>query len=205
VARVTRHIWKQRRKVKRERGGAAVIAGFSAMHGAWHAGLTDMQACNTEGMKFPKPCPFGLRMGYSALILHCFRGEESPMRSFVKMNCGALIRSLLAVLALGIVAVPGSAHAWWHGGWGWHGGCCGFVVGVVPPPVVIGPPVVVAPPPVVYAPPPTFFAPAPPPGAFASAPSCYAGSFVCPLEVASPAGAPCNCPTNTGRIAGQVH
>ena len=49
---------------------------------------------------------------------------------------------------------------------------------------------------------------APMPGRSPSGPpigsSCYAGSYICPLDNPGPAGAPCTCPTNSGRIAGQV-
>jgi len=133
---------------------------------------------------------------------------------------GWLMR-LLAVAALcGAVMAPVAANAWgggggggwrggggaWHGG-GWGGGCCwgggGVFLGFVPPfyyapPVYIGPPVVYAPPPVYGAPAPGY-APGP-----AGGTSCYAGAYVCPLENPGPAGAPCTCPTNTGRVAGAV-
>ncbi|HVZ06899.1 hypothetical protein [Rhodopila sp.] len=60
------------------------------------------------------------------------------------------------LVAVGLMAAPGQAQAWWRGG-----------IGVVVPPVVVGPPVVVAPapvyaaPPVVYAPPPPAYYPRP--------------------------------------------
>jgi hypothetical protein len=28
----------------------------------------------------------------------------------------------LRVIGFGLTAAPGSAKAWWAGGWGWHGG-----------------------------------------------------------------------------------
>jgi len=115
------------------------------------------------------------------------------------------------VLCGGVMA-PAAANAWgWHGGgggWGWHGG--GVFFGF-PGPIYVGPPVVYAAPPVVYAAPPVVYAPGQPvyaaPGYGAPAPigsSCYAGAYICPLENPGPAGAPCTCPTNSGRIAGQV-
>jgi hypothetical protein len=60
------------------------------------------------------------------------------------------IGALVGLAALGIAARPGSAHAWWRGGWG---------VGVYVPPVVIAPAPVYAPPPAYYAPPPVAYAP----------------------------------------------
>lgn len=67
-----------------------------------------------------------------------------------RIRLGA-IATVLALAAVGVAAVPGSAKAWWHGG---------FSVGVVFPPVVVAPPVY-APPPVYYAPPPVVYAPPP--------------------------------------------
>jgi len=136
-----------------------------------------------------------------------------------------LAKVLLAVAFCGAVMAPGASYAaWagggggggWHGGggWGggWRGGCCwggggGVFFGFAPPiylapPVYVGPPVVYAPPPV-YAPGPAY-APGPgyAPGAIGQ--SCAAGAYICPLEHQGPVGAPCTCPANTGRVAGQI-
>jgi hypothetical protein len=109
---------------------------------------------------------------------------------------------LAAAILCGAVMAPGAANAWgWRGGgWGWHGGVYfGF-----PGPIYVGPPVVYAGPPVVYAPgPPAYAAPYAAP-AYAAATSCDAGPYICPLENPGPAGAPCTCPTNTGRVAGSA-
>ncbi len=68
----------------------------------------------------------------------------------------------LGVIGLGLTAAPGSARAWWAGGWGWHGGVS---VGVALPPVVVAPPPYYVAPPVAYAaPPPVVYAPPPPRG-----------------------------------------
>jgi len=107
---------------------------------------------------------------------------------------------LVAAVLCGAVMAPASANAWgwhggWGGGWGWRGG--GVYFGF-PGPIYVGPPVVYAGPPVVYAPgPPVYAAPAP-----TAAASCFAGAYICPLENPGPGGAPCTCPTNTGRVAG---
>jgi hypothetical protein len=98
----------------------------------------------------------------------------------------ALALPALAVAAL--LAVPSDAQAWWRGH-GWHGG---FVVGVVPAPLVIGPPAYYYPPPVYYAPPPG-------PGT-----ACYAIGFTCPLQQPGPRGAPCSCPMNRGKVGGTI-
>jgi hypothetical protein len=104
----------------------------------------------------------------------------------------------LAALALvGVVAMPGTAHAWWRGG-----PYVGF--GFFPPVVVAPPPVYYPPPPVYYAPPPVY-APAPAYSPAQAGQGCYAGAYVCPLEHATPVGAPCSCPANNGRVSGQVN
>jgi hypothetical protein len=98
----------------------------------------------------------------------------------------------LALPALAFVALlvhPGDAQAWWRGH-GWHGG---FVVGIVPPPVVIGPPAYYYPPPAYYPP------PMPVQGT-----ACYAIGFTCPLEQPGPRGAPCSCPMNRARVGGTI-
>lgn len=64
-----------------------------------------------------------------------------------------------------------------------------------------GPRVVYAPP--YYYPPPVVYA-APPTYAAVPAGRCFAGSYVCPLDRPGPVGAPCSCPTNTGRMAGRT-
>jgi len=92
---------------------------------------------------------------------------------------------LLAALALaGVVAMPGTANAWWRGG-----PYVGF--GFFPPPVVVAPPPV--------------YAPAPSYTPAQAGQGCYAGAYVCPLEHATPVGSPCSCPANNGRVAGQVN
>jgi hypothetical protein len=97
------------------------------------------------------------------------------------------VRFLLIAVAAGIVAAPAPAHAWRHWGWG-----PGIVVGIPPP-------VVVAPPGYYYAPPPAYYYAPPPAGQ-----ACYAGPYVCPLDQPGPFGAPCSCPTNTGRAGGRI-
>jgi hypothetical protein len=64
-----------------------------------------------------------------------------------------------------------------------------------------GPRVVYAPP--YYYPPPVVYA-APPTYAAVPAGRCFAGAYVCPLDRPGPVGAPCSCPTNTGRTAGRT-
>jgi hypothetical protein len=54
-----------------------------------------------------------------------------------------MVGAIAALAAIGVMAAPGSAHAWWRGG--------GVRVGVFLPPVFAPP--VYAPPPVYYAPP----------------------------------------------------
>jgi hypothetical protein len=106
---------------------------------------------------------------------------------------------LLAVVAsVGFAMHPAPAQAWWHGG-----------IFIAPVPFVI-PPVVPYYPPAYYPPPPPYYV-APPPASYvgpsgdpAPGQSCYAGAYVCPLDHVSPIGAPCTCPTNTGRVAGNV-
>ncbi len=96
-----------------------------------------------------------------------------------------LLGAIATLMGLGIFLSPGTAHAWWRGGFGG-----GFIF--------IGPPVVYAPPPVYYAPPPVVYA-APLPGR-----ACYAGAYVCPLDRPTPVGAGCSCPTNSGRAYGDA-
>jgi hypothetical protein len=67
--------------------------------------------------------------------------------------------ALAGMAALGSIALPGSAHAWWRGGVG---------VGIWVPPVVVAPAPVYVPPPVYYAPPPVTYVP--PPEAYAAPP-----------------------------------
>lgn len=64
------------------------------------------------------------------------------------------------------------------------------------PPVVYAPLVVYASPPAAYAAPPSY----------AAAPSgrCFASAYVCPVSRPGPVGAPCSCPTNTGRASGRI-
>lgn len=104
-----------------------------------------------------------------------------------------LLLGAAVAVAAGLALVPSTANAWWHGGF--YG----------PRFVFFGPPVIYAPPPVVYAPPPVVYAPAPPPAYVPAGQTCYAGAYVCPLERATPVGAGCSCPTNTGRAYGTTH
>jgi uncharacterized membrane protein len=97
----------------------------------------------------------------------------------------------IALAMAGTLFFPGSAQAWWRHGPHWGGG------------IYIGPPVYVPPPPVYY-PPPAYYAPPTYYGPAATG-GCYAGPYVCPLQGATPAGAPCSCPTNEGgRVAGRA-
>jgi len=64
--------------------------------------------------------------------------------------------ALLGLVAVGTVAAPQPANAWWAHGYGW---CCG--VGIYVPPVVVAPPPVYAPAPAYYGPAPTYYAPGP--------------------------------------------
>jgi GH15 family glucan-1,4-alpha-glucosidase len=128
----------------------------------------------------------------------------------MRMSRSSLFRSLVAVAALGAIAVaPTSAHAWWRGGVVFGFGPWLPYAYPYPYPYYYPPPVVYAPPPVVYgAPPPPPASAAQPPVASGAAPaagpsSCYAGQYVCPLAHSSPVGAPCSCPTNdNGRGGG---
>jgi hypothetical protein len=63
------------------------------------------------------------------------------------MSYRASVSAVLALAAVGAVALPHAANAWWRGG-----------VGVWVPPVVVGPP------PVIYGPPAVAYVPPPPPG-----------------------------------------
>ena len=70
-------------------------------------------------------------------------------------NTLASLAAVLGLAAVGVIAMPHDAKAWWRGGWG----CC--AVGFVVPPIVVAPPVVVAaPPPVYYAPARRYWVPA---------------------------------------------
>jgi hypothetical protein len=114
---------------------------------------------------------------------------------------------LLGIAALGALAVPGAARAYWRGG---------FFVGVSPgfayaPPIYYPPPVYYAPPPAYYAPPPAYYPPPPPPpdaaapGASISSPRgpesrpvaygfhCSAGVYQCFLPNSVPVGSGCSC------------
>jgi hypothetical protein len=96
---------------------------------------------------------------------------------------------VLVALALGGLASPSAAHAWWRGGIGF-----GFVP-FAPYPA----PYYYPPPPVYYAPPPAYY---PPP---AGGQACYARAYTCPLAQPTPVGALCSCPTNdSGRVGGRV-
>jgi len=121
------------------------------------------------------------------------------------MRKSALTAALLAAVATAALAMPSPARAWWRGG-----------VFFAFPPVL---PFYYAPPPVVYGPPAVYGAPPPgyPPPSYypqqgypqqgypqQAGPACHAGAYVCPLEAPAAIGAPCTCPTNTGRVAGQA-
>ena len=62
--------------------------------------------------------------------------------------------ALAGLVAIGVMAKPSPAEAWWRGGW-----CCGVGIGIVVPPVVVAPPPVYYPPPAYYAPPAAYYAP----------------------------------------------
>lgn len=102
--------------------------------------------------------------------------------------CKFLLGTAVAAVAAGLALVPGTANAWWHGGF------YGPRVVFFGPPVIYGPP-----PPVYYAPPPVVYAPAPPAGQ-----TCYAGAYVCPLDQPTPVNGGCSCPTNQGRAYGRA-
>ena len=107
-------------------------------------------------------------------------------------NCLGRRRVGLAALGLALaMAVPSAAHAWWRGGG------IGFGFGFMPFAPFYGPPAYYYPPPVYY-PPSTYYTPP------SAGQACYAGAYVCPLDVPAPQGAPCSCPTNTGRAGGRV-
>ncbi len=112
------------------------------------------------------------------------------------------LRMLAVVLAVSVLALPGTAHAWdrWGHGYGprYYGPGIGVGVGLAlglgvgaaiaaAPPVYYAPPAYYAPP-VVYSPAPVYAAPA--------GSTCYAGPYVCPLDQATPVGGGCSCPTN---------
>ncbi len=101
---------------------------------------------------------------------------------------------VLLLIGLGMLAVPGTAQAWWHHGPRWYGGV------YIAPPVYVPPPVYAAPP--VYAP---YYAP---PAEYAGPPpvagSCSAGPYVCPLASPTNAGQSCACDTPQGRIWGHT-
>ena len=119
-----------------------------------------------------------------------------------------------AAVTVGAAMVPTPASAWYRRGYGYHGGyggggfgfgfgtgaVLGFGLGALAPRPYYPPPVYYAPPPVVYAPPPVYYeAPAQ-----VSNGSCYAGPYVCPLNVAVPAGAQCACPGHSGVVYGRA-
>jgi hypothetical protein len=62
----------------------------------------------------------------------------------------ATLGAVAGMAALGVIAMPHQANAWWRGGYG---------VGIWVPPVVVAPPppVYYAPPPVAYVPPPGYY------------------------------------------------
>ena len=94
---------------------------------------------------------------------------------------------LILAVVLAVTALPQTAHAWRHWGWG-----PGIYLGIAPP-IILGPPVY-------YAAPPYY-------GSHYARPAgeaCYAGPYVCPLDQPGPLGAPCSCPTNGGRAGGRI-
>ncbi len=100
-----------------------------------------------------------------------------------------------------------------------HGFGYGYGAGFAPfyaRPYYYAPPVYYAPPAYYAAPPSYYYSPYPRAAAraevdpqssdAASGQSCSAGSYVCPMEVAVPAGARCYCPGNDGsRVYGSAH
>ena len=99
------------------------------------------------------------------------------------------LRPLAAAAAIGAaLAFPSAAQA--------HRAFFGFGFGF-PGFYAAPPPFLFPPPPVTYLPPPAVQAPAP-------ATRCSAGDYVCPPDRPGPAGAPCSCPTNTGRARGRI-
>ena len=113
------------------------------------------------------------------------------------------LRPLAAAAAIGAaLAFPSTAQAH-RAFFGFGFGFPGFYA--APPPFFFPPPpVYVPPPPVFYAPPPVTYLPPPAVQAPAPATRCYAGDYVCPPDRPGPAGAPCSCPTNTGRARGRI-
>jgi hypothetical protein len=74
------------------------------------------------------------------------------LKRLASQRVGA-VSAIAGLAALGVAALPGQAHAWWHVG-----------IGIALPPVVVAPAPVYVPPPVYYAPPPVaYYAPPPPP------------------------------------------
>ena len=86
----------------------------------------------------------------------------------VKTKRMASIAAVLGLAAVGVMAMPHNANAWWRRGI-WIA-----PVYVAPPPVYYAPPVIYAPPPVVYT--------QPSPYGAGSSGRCYAGAYVCPLS-----------------------
>jgi hypothetical protein len=70
--------------------------------------------------------------------------------SMMAKRLGAL-GAAVALVGIGVAAMPSQAHAWWRGG------CCAVGIGIFAPPVVVAPPLYVPPP--VYYPPPVAYAP----------------------------------------------
>jgi len=100
-------------------------------------------------------------------------------------------RLAVAGLLLGTMAMPTPALAWWRGGFFFGG-----------PAIVVAPPVYYPP---AYYPPAYYPAPAYyPPAAAQTGQACYAGAYVCPLDNPGPAGSPCTCPANRGRVDGRI-
>ncbi len=114
-----------------------------------------------------------------------------------------LRRALVAFLGAGALLMspmhPAHAYGFVRFGFGFPIGF-GFPV-FTPFFPFYGPRVIVAPAPVVYSAPTVVYTqPAP---SVASG-RCYAAAYVCPLRRPLVAGTPCSCPTNTGRIVGEV-
>lgn len=97
-----------------------------------------------------------------------------------------LLGTASLALAIGIIATPHEAQAWWRGGYGFYGHC-----------IIVRPPAYKAPP--VYYAPPRAYVPIPP------GYTCFAGPYICPLGRPTAPGATCTCPTNNGRAYGSAH
>jgi hypothetical protein len=138
------------------------------------------------------------------ILARCWKGVAVPR------SAPCRLRSVAAAAIGAALALPSAAQArtFFSFGFGFPGFYAGppafyyYPPPVSPPPVYLPPPPLYAPPP----PPPVTYLPQPDygPAPFPSAGRCYAGAYVCPPERPGPAGAPCSCPTNTGRARGRI-